>query len=228
MPCDDDPDGLTDDRSPLGDDPVALKLLGDSKPVSDLEAPASPAHPKSRPISGIIAEAVEMPSRPGSPVNPAIERARASSPVPPPIPRRAAGRVRVPLNTEPGVASSPLHELTTVSNADNKTPADVTNGDHPHDTKETSVHPETVDNSPSDPQPTEPSQPPEISTRPERLDTVGQQPTVNGTGDHEKNSEPSPDSAVQKVVKVSWEERTWKELVKLREDMFWARVGVIP
>lgn len=23
----------------------------------------------------------------------------------------------------------------------------------------------------------------------------------------------------------SWEERTWKELVKLREDMFWARIG---
>lgn len=23
----------------------------------------------------------------------------------------------------------------------------------------------------------------------------------------------------------SWEERTWKELVRLREDMFWARIG---
>jgi hypothetical protein len=24
---------------------------------------------------------------------------------------------------------------------------------------------------------------------------------------------------------TTWEERTWKEVVKLREDMFWARVG---
>ncbi|KAF8320482.1 hypothetical protein DL93DRAFT_2074170 [Clavulina sp. PMI_390] len=33
-------------------------------------------------------------------------------------------------------------------------------------------------------------------------------------------SVPQPDSEP-----VSWEERTWKELVKLREDMFWARMG---
>jgi hypothetical protein len=27
------------------------------------------------------------------------------------------------------------------------------------------------------------------------------------------------------VGDVTWEERTWKELVRLREDMFWARIG---
>ncbi len=27
------------------------------------------------------------------------------------------------------------------------------------------------------------------------------------------------------VGDATWEERTWKELVRLRQDMFWARVG---
>ena len=27
------------------------------------------------------------------------------------------------------------------------------------------------------------------------------------------------------VGDATWEERTWKEIVRLREDMFWARVG---
>lgn len=29
------------------------------------------------------------------------------------------------------------------------------------------------------------------------------------------------------VGNATWEERTWKELVKLREDMFWARIGAL-
>ena len=31
----------------------------------------------------------------------------------------------------------------------------------------------------------------------------------------------------QYVGDGSWEEKTWKELVRLREDMFWARLGGI-
>ena len=27
------------------------------------------------------------------------------------------------------------------------------------------------------------------------------------------------------VGETTWEERTWREIVKLREDMFWARIG---
>jgi len=27
------------------------------------------------------------------------------------------------------------------------------------------------------------------------------------------------------VGDATWEERTWKELVRLREEMFWARIG---
>jgi hypothetical protein len=29
------------------------------------------------------------------------------------------------------------------------------------------------------------------------------------------------------VGDTTWEERTWKELVKLKEDMFWARIGAL-
>ena len=39
---------------------------------------------------------------------------------------------------------------------------------------------------------------------------------------HELESEMS---AGPYVGDASWEERTWKEIVRLREDMFWARVG---
>jgi hypothetical protein len=29
------------------------------------------------------------------------------------------------------------------------------------------------------------------------------------------------------VGDATWEERTWKELVRLREEMFWARIGAL-
>ena len=29
------------------------------------------------------------------------------------------------------------------------------------------------------------------------------------------------------VGDATWEERTWKEITRLREDMFWARVGAL-
>ena len=78
-------------------------------------------------------------------------------------------------------------------------------------------------------------------------------PTMNGMPDSEKESIPKegstpiatihgdvvklddsekPASKIEQGVDgetyvgdVTWEERTWKELVKLKEDMFWARVG---
>lgn len=29
------------------------------------------------------------------------------------------------------------------------------------------------------------------------------------------------------VGSATWEERTWKEIIRLREDMFWARIGAV-
>ncbi|KAF7303099.1 Sec2p domain-containing protein [Mycena kentingensis (nom. inval.)] len=42
--------------------------------------------------------------------------------------------------------------------------------------------------------------------------------------EEESSKEEDPNGEVY-IGDVTWEERTWKELVKLREEMFWARVG---
>jgi len=46
------------------------------------------------------------------------------------------------------------------------------------------------------------------------------------TGKSPATAEPvyAPDGAPY-VGDATWEERTWKELTRLREDMFWARLG---
>jgi hypothetical protein len=61
-------------------------------------------------------------------------------------------------------------------------------------------------------------------------------PTSTITGNHingtNKNPTAAPPSQTEEhtdsevyIGDATWEERTWKELVKLKEDMFWARVG---
>ncbi|KAJ7099980.1 proline-rich protein [Mycena belliarum] len=49
----------------------------------------------------------------------------------------------------------------------------------------------------------------------------------NGFVEEEKVEELKEDEEEHEayVGEVTWEERTWKELVRLREDMFWARIG---
>ena len=43
-----------------------------------------------------------------------------------------------------------------------------------------------------------------------------------------KNEEEKEEDLSNRFVgDATWEERTWKEIVRLREDMFWARVGGI-
>jgi len=43
-----------------------------------------------------------------------------------------------------------------------------------------------------------------------------------------KSIEGKPDEANEAFIgDVTWEERTWKELVRLREEMFWARIGAL-
>jgi hypothetical protein len=50
-----------------------------------------------------------------------------------------------------------------------------------------------------------------------------------GVGKSNKSDKPAePEYAPDGMPYVgdgTWEERTWKELTRLREDMFWARVG---
>jgi len=50
---------------------------------------------------------------------------------------------------------------------------------------------------------------------------------VNGVQEEErvKKEEEEEKSRIAYVGDATWEEKTWKEIVRLREDMFWARMG---
>jgi len=48
--------------------------------------------------------------------------------------------------------------------------------------------------------------------------------TLGGEKPEEQEQGFAPDGTPY-VGDGTWEERTWKELTRLREDMFWARVG---
>ncbi|KAI0251234.1 hypothetical protein BJV78DRAFT_1282729 [Lactifluus subvellereus] len=56
------------------------------------------------------------------------------------------------------------------------------------------------------------------------LSSIGKTPSSPGKFDKPEEPAFAPDG-VAYVSDGTWEERTWKELVRLREDMFWARVG---
>ncbi|KAF8636937.1 hypothetical protein AX17_003188 [Amanita inopinata Kibby_2008] len=45
--------------------------------------------------------------------------------------------------------------------------------------------------------------------------------------EEDKEQEGREDEKEVYVGEATWEERTWKELVRLREDMFWARIGAL-
>jgi hypothetical protein len=54
-----------------------------------------------------------------------------------------------------------------------------------------------------------------------------EKPAANGHLDEDAGEEKKDEEEDHEayVGDVTWEERTWKELVRLREDMFWARIG---
>ncbi|KAJ7735793.1 proline-rich protein [Mycena metata] len=63
-----------------------------------------------------------------------------------------------------------------------------------------------------------------------KVDGEEKNPATNGHLDEEREEKSSQDTKDEDdheayVGDVTWEERTWKELVRLREDMFWARIG---
>jgi len=62
--------------------------------------------------------------------------------------------------------------------------------------------------------------------RPSAVDSNPQEKDINSSFKSDKPEEPgfAPDGTPY-VGDTTWEERTWKELTRLREDAFWARAG---
>ncbi|KAJ6487708.1 proline-rich protein, partial [Mycena sanguinolenta] len=57
---------------------------------------------------------------------------------------------------------------------------------------------------------------------------VEEQPVTHGHLDENPEEEKQDENDGEAYIgDVTWEERTWKELVRLREDMFWARIGAV-
>lgn len=180
---------------------------------------------------------------------------RSGSPVPPPLPRRAAGRARP---TSLALVSGPPAE-TEAENTEQATEskADTVTSEAPEKVEPLSKQPEQIHAVERIEETTE-----EPTTEPTPV-LVADEPHNSSTSDvsavHESekvslqdvplatDSEREIENEVQKVDgtpenmsvsdhsaeddprsyvgDASWEERAWKELVKLREEMFWARVG---
>ena len=62
-------------------------------------------------------------------------------------------------------------------------------------------------------------------------DPHGHPPALEGDGSMSVDTASTKQSSSSEgegfASDATWEERTWKELVRLREDMFWARIGGI-
>jgi len=179
---------------------------------------------------------------------------RTSSPAPPPLPRRAAARRPLSTVVHPASLSTPNPEVGRAEPAPEvvaeksaeesiglETPAPPTEDASKPDERV----PETNAAVPGDPA----SKPVEAVPEPEKAAGAEKSEQVEHPSQTEENrppvnikEAPAEEEKSVEVVTVngiaisvvndqdlvgdsSWEERTWKELVKLREDMFWARIG---
>jgi len=170
----------------------------------------------------------------------------SSSPAPPPLPRRAGARAQppptptlpprarpVPAPPAPLVEPAEPARATPPSREDENGARDETRAS-PEPTAGSSAEAEGAAEAGADegaramvsvsptPSPSAPGSDVESAAEVESpVDDVPARPRVNGV-----HAAPGagPDGAVY-IGDATWEERTWKELVRLREDMFWARVG---
>lgn len=238
------------------DQPQDLPSADEQKPV------AAPS-----PIPAVAA--ANLQEHPGS---------RSGSPVPPPLPRRAAARLRpvsvvVPVAEPITVENTGVEQAAPVSDTPTQ-PIDATGvAAHTESTDATKppdssavdapvgsltestgagaveAHTALVTAAPEEaPQadvdasvklrngvdpPTQPEDPDTIPPSPVAPSTNGVVDGVKGQSLHlaDIRSSPEPEANAEiedpalYVGDGTWEERTWKELTRLREDMFWARVG---
>ena len=182
---------------------------------------------------------------PGTPVkasppsriaSPAPDETRTGSPAPPPLPRRAARRAvpappgtssaRGSMEVEPKPAEPETLKAAEPRSEEPSQPTSLS----PEVTRDEKSKEPTVEFSPLPP-PTHPSHaegvpPPPVRRIPPPLpDRV---PDENRSVMSTKSTKTtiSEDSG-QFVGDATWEERTWKTLARLREDMFYARTGCV-
>lgn len=184
-----------------------------------------------------------LPSRTDSP-------APGGAVAPPPVPRRAAARRAVP--PPPESSGTPMAPAPTSAEEREPVSPEETKADSPVSTTEAEEKPVTDggDEPHSQPAPATSGPPPPLPPRhpdqaqrnrseptPADGDTVGKadggdameekqgRPRSHIQGKKRESDPSSEMGAGPYVGDASWEERTWKEIVRLREDMFWARVG---
>ncbi|KAH9899259.1 hypothetical protein C8Q73DRAFT_753419 [Cubamyces lactineus] len=202
---------------------------------------ASPAPESAAPAPAPAVSAVVHDERPPS---------RTASPVPPPLPRRAAARARpssiivsqpqqeqqqvtkdgaadapaqaegaaaaqteptAPITEEPAAVEEDASKHATESEGEQKESAPGLHEDVSKDEAQVNGDVTSVVES-------------ELEAKSEAEAEGGEEAAV--AADEEKEKEEKEDQG-RCVGEATWEERTYKELVRLREEMFWARVGAV-
>ncbi|OJT08143.1 hypothetical protein TRAPUB_966 [Trametes pubescens] len=232
--------------------PTAVPLPPSQAPSPEPQETEQP--PSETPEIGAPSEAAPAPA-PAPAVPPIVTDdkppSRTASPVPPPLPRRAAARARpssvsVPQAAEEAKAApaepAPEREAAVESGADASAPVPVEDAAQ----LELQVVPVTEEPEPvaSEPEAVEPPVQADVPVVSQSADATSEEkhePQVNGDSVStaleadadakdelvEAEAEKEKEDEGQYVGDATWEERTYKELVRLREEMFWARVGAV-
>ncbi|KAI9065319.1 hypothetical protein FKP32DRAFT_1648068 [Trametes sanguinea] len=203
--------------------PAAHAAAKDDKPPSRTASPVPPPLPRraaarARPSSMISAQQPEVPSPPketesGATPSESSAPAAAQPSEGAPVteePEQATTVTAAEGTTEPGTETSTL-----AGQEDDKselqTQTQATSDAAPSETATATVTPDSDSSSPS------------LNARDEA--PVG---GVDAEADTEaKEDEKGRDDQARYVGDATWEERTYKELVRLREEMFWARIGAV-
>lgn len=218
--------------------PTAAAVVSDEKPPSRTGSPAPPPLPRraaarQRPSSVLVPQATEQPKRDSVDAAPAAEDPTEQQPAPTPAPTEEPVRV---ITEEP----QPIDDAAVSASVPHPEP----NGDaavpEVPPAAEEQPRPESESQPESSPPPTEPHV--DGDAKAAEIDSAAAAPdapatdasaVVNGDmakGDAVTASEPEPAEEQDNGLYVgdaTWEERTYKELMRLREEMFWARIGAV-
>ncbi|KAI0828610.1 hypothetical protein BC628DRAFT_1316486 [Trametes gibbosa] len=213
--CTPNTDAQADDAGPapvVAPAPIAAvsSALQDQKPPSRTASPAPPPLPRraaarGRPSSVIVPQVAEVPKEPvpGLEATTVVARAPSDSAVPAPV-------VEEP---EPIVPEGEKGDVVALAD----TSADTEGGSHLDTSNTETAHEPLVNGDNISVE--------SHSTSEHQLIAEKEDTKVPDATPDEKPEEKVDEG--QYVGDATWEERTYKELVRLREEMFWARVGAV-